>query len=151
MFGWFKKLFKKKFNKEEYMKSMAAVVHKYVDFFSNTYGSYESVVTPWGAWIKISEGDNYKTKIILVEENQKFSLQYHNNRDELWLIISGSGIVTIDEENYDAIVGKHFFIPRGTKHRVECKGSSDLRFIEIQFGSCDENDITRLEDDYNRI
>ena len=30
-------------------------------------------------------------------------------------------------------------------------GSEELIFIEIQIGNCWEEDIVRLEDDYNRI
>jgi mannose-6-phosphate isomerase-like protein (cupin superfamily) len=42
-------------------------------------------------------------------------------------------------------------IPQGTKHRVENKGQDDLVFIEVQHGSYfGEDDIVRIEDDYNR-
>ena len=42
-------------------------------------------------------------------------------------------------------------IPQGTKHRVENREQESLIFIEVQHGSSfDEEDIVRIEDDYNR-
>ena len=42
-------------------------------------------------------------------------------------------------------------IEKGIKHRVENKGNEKLIFIEVQTGTYfGEDDIVRLEDDYNR-
>jgi len=42
-------------------------------------------------------------------------------------------------------------IPQGMKHRVENKSTNLLAFIEVQTGSYfGEDDIIRIEDDYNR-
>ena len=42
-------------------------------------------------------------------------------------------------------------IPQGVKHRIENKGSEKVVFIEVQTGSYfGEDDIVRIEDDYNR-
>lgn len=150
MWKWFKNLFKKEPNKE-YMREMAQIVEKYVDFFSSIHGRTESFVTKWGAWIKVAEGDSYKAKVILIERDQRFSLQFHDNRDEFWVIVSGTGKVTIENETYDAKPGDRFYIPAGMKHRAQCTSDYDFRFVEIQFGKCDEKDITRLEDDYGRV
>lgn len=151
MIDWLKKLFKKEdFDKEKYMKEMAAVVNRYVDFFDTAYGASESAITHWGSWVKLAEGDKFKVKIILVDKGHKFSLQYHDSRDELWLVVSGNGAATIGDGVNDCKPGDYYFIPKGTKHRMECIGSTDLRFIEIQWGDCEEDDITRLEDDYGR-
>ena len=43
------------------------------------------------------------------------------------------------------------FIPKGELHRLENKGKKPLEIIEIQTGSyLGEDDIIRLEDDYER-
>ena len=43
-------------------------------------------------------------------------------------------------------------IPRKSKHRIENISNETLIFIEIQTGEYfDEDDIVRIEDDYNRI
>ena len=48
--------------------------------------------------------------------------------------------------------GDTIIIPQGAKHRIENKGLEKLIFIEVQTGSYfGEDDIVRVEDDYNRI
>ena len=48
--------------------------------------------------------------------------------------------------------GDSITIPLKAKHRVENKGLNSLIFIEVQTGSYfGEDDIVRLEDDYNRV
>jgi mannose-6-phosphate isomerase-like protein (cupin superfamily) len=43
------------------------------------------------------------------------------------------------------------YIPNGAQHRLENPGKIDLELIEVQTGSyLGEDDIVRIEDDYNR-
>ena len=54
-----------------------------------------------------------------------------------------------DEINQDVSSGDNFVIDMGTLHRM--KGGDDgITFIEVQRGVCDESDIVRISDDYNR-
>jgi len=99
---------------------------------------------PWGNY-KVVE----KTKIITVKPNSRLSLQYHNHRDEFWRIISGEGKVIIGEKEYTSKKGDTFMIPKKTKHRVMTE-ESEMVFLEIATGIVDEDDIVRLEDDYDR-
>jgi mannose-6-phosphate isomerase-like protein (cupin superfamily) len=42
-------------------------------------------------------------------------------------------------------------IPQGVKHRIENKRQEKVVFIEVQTGTYfGEDDIVRIEDDYNR-
>ena len=41
------------------------------------------------------------------------------------------------------------YIPREEIHRIEAP-HGNVKLIEIQHGECDEKDIERLADDYNR-
>ena len=56
---------------------------------------------PWGWYITLDEGVNYKVKKIHLNPNTKLSLQYHHHRDEHWTVVEGSG---------KAIVNKNVFI-----------------------------------------
>ena len=49
---------------------------------------------PWGWYLIIDEGSDYKVKKIFVKPRSRFSLQYHHKRDEYWTIVQGSGIIT---------------------------------------------------------
>ena len=46
---------------------------------------------PWGWFITLDEGTNYKVKKIYLKPNSKLSLQYHHHRDEHWTVVEGSG------------------------------------------------------------
>ena len=58
---------------------------------------------PWGTYEILLEEPTYKVKRIVVNPNQKFSLQYHNHRSEYWTVVEGSGIITIDGSEYDGV------------------------------------------------
>lgn len=106
---------------------------------------------PWGSFEVILEEDNYKVKRINVKPKQRLSLQYHHHRDEVWVIVQGTGIITRGDDEIKCSKGDFVSIPSKAKHRVENTGSEDLIFIEVQNGSyLGEDDIVRLQDDYNR-
>jgi mannose-6-phosphate isomerase len=106
---------------------------------------------PWGRYFVIQDETNYKLKKIEVEPGQRLSYQYHFKRSEAWTIIEGEAIVTLDGIENTYTKGETVLIPQGMKHRVENKNTNLLAFIEVQTGSYfGEDDIVRIEDDYNR-
>ena len=106
---------------------------------------------PWGRYFTLQVDPNYKLKRIEVEPGQRLSYQYHNKRSEIWIIIEGSALVTIDDNSKKYNAGESVVIPLKVKHRVENKSNSLLVFIEVQTGSYfGEDDIIRLNDDYGR-
>ena len=42
-------------------------------------------------------------------------------------------------------------MPQGARHRMGNSGTAAGRLLEIAFGTFDEGDIERLEDDYARL
>ena len=56
---------------------------------------------PWGWFLTLDEGSDYKVKKIYVKPKSRFSLQYHLKRDEYWTIIQGSGIITYEKDGND--------------------------------------------------
>lgn len=105
---------------------------------------------PWGKWIKLYEEEGLWIKKIIVKPEQKLSLQYHYNRDEDWQLIQGYGIITLGNEKILASEGYKIHIPRLATHRIENTGETDIIFIEIATGNPNEEDIVRVEDDWNR-
>ena len=62
------------------------------------------------------------------------------------------GTITLDGEINEFSEGATIIIPQGFKHRIENKGLEKVVFIEVQTGTYfGEDDIVRIEDDYNRI
>ncbi len=108
---------------------------------------------PWGFYETISEGLNYKVKVISINPNSKISLQKHKKRSEHWTVVQGSGIITNGEESIKAKANISVYIPENCLHRAENKNNSkNLVLIEVQCGAyLGEDDIIRFEDDYSRV
>ncbi len=104
---------------------------------------------PWGGFVEFTKDRQSTVKIVTVKAGEALSLQSHQKRDEFWHVIQGAGVATIGEEKKEARLGDEFFIPRGSKHRLEA-GDTDVSVLEISLGSFDENDITRFDDRYGR-
>jgi mannose-6-phosphate isomerase len=104
---------------------------------------------PWGRFRRYTLDEPTTVKLITVEAGQELSLQRHQHRDELWVVLDAGLRVLVGERTHVAATGEEFFIPRGTVHRVT-GGDRPARFLEVAFGSFDEDDIERLEDRYGR-
>tara|TARA_Y100000591_G_C21642908_1_gene598807 strand:- start:263 stop:628 length:366 start_codon:yes stop_codon:yes gene_type:complete len=112
----------------------------------------EKEIRPWGQYYIISNSSHYKLKIIEVNPNSRLSYQYHKKRSECWTIIKGIGLITINGLEKKIIYGDSVTIKQGDKHRIKNIGDSKLTFVEVQTGTYfGEDDIVRLDDDYNRI
>ena len=111
----------------------------------------EHDIRPWGEYIVIESSEDFKIKKIVVLPGQRLSYQYHNGRSETWVIIQGKAKVTIDGIEQTYRKGDTIIIPKKPKHRIENLSKVNLVFIEIQTGDYfDEDDIIRIQDDYNR-
>ena len=109
-------------------------------------------VRPWGFYDIIHKEPGYQIKRIHVEVGQRLSLQSHKYRSEHWYVISGIGVVEIEEEAFEIGVGDSITIAVGEVHRMTGVGEKGVTFIEIQAGDyLGEDDITRFEDDYGRL
>jgi mannose-6-phosphate isomerase len=104
---------------------------------------------PWGSFRQYTCDEPTTVKLIHVEAGQSLSLQRHQDRDELWVVLHAGLVVEVDGERHVAAAGDEFFIPRGTVHRV-CAEARGGRFLEVAFGRFDEADIERLDDRYGR-
>lgn len=106
---------------------------------------------PWGHYEVFADTPNHKLKNIVVYPGKRLSLQRHKRRSEHWHIISGEGLVTINNQQTLLVPGNSIDIPQGAVHRVENQGNEDMSFVEVQRGDYfGEDDIERLEDDYGR-
>lgn len=106
---------------------------------------------PWGRFEILRDTDDFKSKVIVVEPGQRLSYQSHRHREEHWVIVSGSPVVTLDGERLELSPRQHVHIPLGARHRIENPGTEPVVFVEVQLGdSFAEDDIVRYEDDYQR-
>ena len=107
---------------------------------------------PWGCYTVLEEGSNYKVKRIEVLPGKRLSYQRHSKRSEHWVIIQGTGRMTLNDEPIILGPGQAVDVPVGAAHRIENIGEDMLAFIEVQLGSyLGEDDIVRLQDDFGRV
>lgn len=106
---------------------------------------------PWGEYYVLQDEEHFKLKKIVVNPGQRLSYQYHFKRQEFWTVVKGKAVVTLEGEEHLLGYGESIFIPREAKHRIENRSSEILEFVEVQTGSYfGEDDIVRIEDDYQR-
>lgn len=106
---------------------------------------------PWGYYQVVDEGPGFRVKRIVVHPGHRLSYQRHTARSEHWYIVSGSGVVTLDDDTRTVGPGDTVDIAAGAAHRIGNVGAADVVFIEVQTGSYfGEDDISRIADDYGR-
>ena len=117
----------------------------------------DTVVRPWGSFYILETGDGYQVKQLRVKPESRNSLQYHEHRDEVWVVVQGhgrawhtNGFGDIMQETIG--VGDTIKVYAGFPHRIENHSPiQDLVLIEVQLGDpIDEEDIVRVADDYGR-
>ena len=87
----------------------------------------------------------------MVNPGESISLQFHKHRAEHWTVVSGVGLITCDDREFELGVNESTFIPVGSKHRIVNKGEEPVEIIEVQLGDyLGEDDIVRIEDIYGR-
>jgi mannose-1-phosphate guanylyltransferase / mannose-6-phosphate isomerase len=113
--------------------------------------AHNRVYRPWGFYETLILGERFQVKRIVVSPGCKLSLQKHFHRAEHWVVVNGSALVTRDNESTLLRENESIYLPLGCVHRLENPGKIPLALIEVQSGSyLGEDDIVRLNDDYNR-
>ena len=112
---------------------------------------------PWGTYEVLLDKPDHKVKEIYLIPKHRFSLQYHEHRDEVWVVVQGYGKAWHDNGFGDIMqetitVGDTIKVYAGFPHRIENHSPiQDLVLIEVQLGDpIDEEDIVRVADDYGR-
>ena len=113
--------------------------------------NHRKVFRPWGYYDSIDADNGFQVKRILVNPGAKLSLQKHKHRAEHWVVVNGIAKVTCGDKTFSLNKNQSTYIPKGEVHRLENTEETDLEIIEIQTGDyLGEDDIIRLEDDYQR-
>jgi mannose-6-phosphate isomerase len=109
------------------------------------------VEKPWGWELVWAETESYVGKLLFVRAGQSLSLQYHEVKDEAWLVQEGRASLELGElggglETIEIAPGDAFHYRPHTVHRVTA--IEDLLVIEVSTPHLD--DVVRLEDRYGR-
>jgi mannose-1-phosphate guanylyltransferase / mannose-6-phosphate isomerase len=113
---------------------------------------HRRVYRPWGFYETLDEGERFKVKRIMVKAGAALSLQLHHKRAEHWIVVTGSALVTVQEQQVLLEENQSIYIPVEARHRLENPGHAPLELIEVQSGIyLGEDDIVRFEDNYGRL
>lgn len=113
--------------------------------------AHVTVRRPWGSYTVLEGGPGYKIKRIEVPPAGRLSLQMHHHRSEHWVVVSGTALVQIGDEERLLTENQSVDIPKGAMHRLSNPGKVAVEIIEIQSGPyLEEDDIVRFDDVYGR-
>jgi mannose-6-phosphate isomerase len=106
---------------------------------------------PWGWELVWAETADYVGKLLFVRAGESLSLQYHEDKDESWLVREGRARLELGEvggqlERSEIGPGDAFHFPPRTVHRVTAL--EDTLVLEVSTSHLD--DVVRLEDEYGR-
>lgn len=110
-----------------------------------------TVDKPWGWELVWAEAEAYVGKLLYVRAGQALSLQYHERKDESWLVREGRARLELGArgEELEAVeirAGDAFRFRAGTVHRLTAL--EDTLVVEVSTPELD--DVVRLEDRYGR-
>lgn len=97
----------------------------------------------WGHYLTILDREHFKLKLLRFKSGKACSMQKHDKRSELWMVLGGDGIMDGDGRNTRGVLGGDFILVDCRRwHRfTACKPTWVL---EAQFGeTCEEMDIER--------
>jgi mannose-6-phosphate isomerase len=116
-------------------------------------GSVETqrVDKPWGHELIWALTDRYCGKVIVIETGRRLSLQYHEQKDEAILVMSGRLLLHIDDDDgrmttRELGAGDAAHVAIGRRHRFEAIERVEL----IEVSTPELSDVIRVEDDFGR-
>ena len=116
------------------------------------YGfSARRVEKPWGWELVWAETERYVGKLLFVRSGEALSLQYHERKDESWLVHEGRARLELGEvggtlEVVEIAPGDAFRFRPGAVHRITAL--EDTLVLEVS--TPDLDDVVRVEDRYGR-
>ncbi len=102
---------------------------------------------PWGYELLFAHTQHYAGKILVIDEGEELSLQYHQKKEESIYVSEGKVEITLKNKKMILKVGDTLHIPPKTKHRM--KALKNTRVFEVSTPELE--DVVRLEDRYGRI
>jgi mannose-6-phosphate isomerase-like protein (cupin superfamily) len=105
---------------------------------------------PWGHYLDLYSDDEMWLKYLYIKPGQSLSLQYHYNRDEYWRAVTPHVKAVIDTTSLELEVGKVYSVPNGVVHRLSNPTAKLAIVAEWAVGNPSEEDIVRLQDNYDR-
>ena len=110
-------------------KEQSALIKPYVDSMHQQVMFAEK---SWGNFQVLDVEDESMTIKVTLSPNHSMNYHSHMHRDEVWIVLSGEGITTVDGMEQNISVGDVITMQAGCRHTV--KAVTELKMIEVQLG-----------------
>ena len=141
---------------------------------------YKDTKRPWGGFFVISEHNaqdfsniyfnglnteelkisgKLSPKILIIAPNKRLSWQYHHRRSEIWKVVNGEIKVVTSHDDIERKEeylkdGDEIRLSKGERHRIigmdEYAVVAEIWIHTDKDNPSDENDIVRVQDDFDR-
>ena len=124
-------------------KEQSSLIKPYVDQINQQIMFAEK---SWGSYKVIDVENESMTILIELRANSRMNYHSHKNRNEVWVVIEGSGITIVDGMHQVVNVGDVITMQAECRHTVIAQ--TNLKLIEVQIGkeiSVDDKQKFHLE------
>jgi len=105
---------------------------------------------PWGHELRFARTEGYAGKALFIKAGSQLSLQYHEKKDEAFLVQSGRLELVLGRGDEQEVVtlgpDEAWHVTPGTVHRF--RAVTDCLLFEVSTPELE--DVVRLEDDFGR-
>lgn len=105
---------------------------------------------PWGGYKILHSKPDLTVKILKINPGERLSVQKHALRSEVWYATTPGIVALVGDKSVLLEIGEPVFVDVGIVHRLVNGGLNVGYVVELLYGTYDEDDIERLEDDYGR-
>ncbi|MCD8338030.1 MAG: cupin domain-containing protein [Lachnospiraceae bacterium] len=124
-------------------KEQSSYIKPYVDKIDQQIMFAEK---SWGSFRVLDVEDSSLTIKVMLNPGHRMNYHSHQRRDEIWNVISGEGVVTVDGMEQPVQPGDVITMQAGCRHMVTAV--TELKMIEVQLGkeiSVDDKQKYELE------
>ena len=86
----------------------------------------------WGSFRVIDAEEDSLTIKVVIKANDYMNYHSHDNRDEVWVVVSGTGRTIVDGMEQHISVGDVITMKAGCRHTVIAE--TELKLVEVQIG-----------------
>ncbi len=112
----------------------------------------QKIPKPWGYELVFTPPEAPTVgKLLHLNAGSRFSLQYHEIKEETLILVNGEAKITLGENENNLTTeemrkNSGYFIPKGLIHRCEAITDCDI----LESSTKEEGTTVRIEDDYMR-
>jgi mannose-6-phosphate isomerase-like protein (cupin superfamily) len=101
---------------------------------------------PWGRIVTYALNQPSSVKLITVLPGQATVIHSHRLRDELWVVLDAGIEVRVGDRVVEAVPGEEIMVPAEQPHRIENRGTSPGRVLDVAFGYLSDEDVVLFHD-----